>query len=60
MSAQCGNPSVRRTWRAAFGPNGCERILALDAILVEVVRAVRAEHDRAVLAERTSRKPMPG
>ena len=49
MSATCAKPSVRRRCCAAVGENAGERILALDAALVEVARAVGAEHDRAVL-----------
>ena len=60
MSGQCGKPSVRLTCCAALRAERRQRVLALHPALVEVVRPARAEHDRAVRSERTSRKPIPG
>ena len=48
MSGQCGKPSVRRTWRGGVRAERRQRVLALDAVLVEPVHARRADHHRAV------------
>ena len=49
MSGQCAKPSVRRDVAGGVRAERRERVLALDAVLVEVAHAVRAERDRAVL-----------
>ena len=49
MSATWAKPSVRRRWRAAVGEKRRERVVALDAPLVEVAGAVGPEDDGAVL-----------
>ena len=46
MSATCAKPSVRSRCCGAVGENVRERVLALDAAVGEVVRAVGAERDR--------------
>ena len=61
MSGQCGKPSVRRTCVDGVRPERGERVLALDAVVVEMARAARPERRaRRRRSERTSTKPMPG
>ena len=39
---------MRRRWSAALGPNGRQRVLPLDPVLVEEVGAARADRQRPV------------
>ena len=60
MSGQCGNPSVRRRWSAAFGPKSASGSSPRDHVVAEAPRPAAAEHDRAVARCRTITKPIPG